>query len=129
MRSIESRFEGLLFASRWLAAPIYLGLVFALVMLLVVFARQLWAAALALQTMTLDDAVLARARYFEAVPDAAGLPNLRVLSVGPILADALRAMAAAGADRISVGALTHSAPAATLSLVLKPVTVARRRPR
>ena len=28
----------------------------------------------------------------------------------------IRAMAAAGADRISVGALTHSAPAATISL-------------
>ena len=28
----------------------------------------------------------------------------------------IRAMAAAGADRISVGALTHSAPAATMSL-------------
>lgn len=32
----------------------------------------------------------------------------------------VRAMAAAGADRISIGALTHSAPAATLSLVLTP---------
>jgi len=31
-----------------------------------------------------------------------------------------RAMAAAGADRISIGALTHSAPAAALSLVLEP---------
>ena len=32
----------------------------------------------------------------------------------------VRAMAAAGRDRISIGALTHSAPAATLSLVLEP---------
>jgi nicotinate-nucleotide pyrophosphorylase (carboxylating) len=32
----------------------------------------------------------------------------------------VRAMAAAGPDRISIGALTHSAPAATLSLVLEP---------
>jgi len=30
----------------------------------------------------------------------------------------VRAMAAAGANRISVGALTHSAPAAVISLVL-----------
>jgi nicotinate-nucleotide pyrophosphorylase (carboxylating) len=32
----------------------------------------------------------------------------------------VRAMAAAGPDRISIGALTHSAPAATFSLVLEP---------
>jgi nicotinate-nucleotide pyrophosphorylase (carboxylating) len=32
----------------------------------------------------------------------------------------VRALAAAGPDRISIGALTHSAPAATLSLVLEP---------
>ena len=34
----------------------------------------------------------------------------------------VRAMAAAGADRISIGALTHSAPGATISLVLEPFT-------
>ena len=32
----------------------------------------------------------------------------------------IRAMAAAGPDRISIGALTHSAPAATISLELEP---------
>jgi len=44
---------------------------------------------------------------------------------GGITLKNVRAMAAAGPNRISVGALTHSAPAATLSLVLEP----RRRPR
>ena len=39
----------------------------------------------------------------------------------------VRAMAAAGPDRISIGALTHSAPAATLSLVLEPYTRGRRK--
>lgn len=39
---------------------------------------------------------------------------------GGITLKNLRAMAAAGPDRISIGALTHSAPAATLSLVLEP---------
>jgi len=39
---------------------------------------------------------------------------------GGITLKNVRAMAAAGADRISIGALTHSAPAATLSLELKP---------
>lgn len=40
-RGVEGGFERVLFASRWLMAPIYLGLVGALGMLLVVFARQL----------------------------------------------------------------------------------------
>lgn len=39
---------------------------------------------------------------------------------GGITLKNVRAMAAAGTDRISIGALTHSAPAATLSLVLEP---------
>lgn len=41
----------------------------------------------------------------------------------------VRAMAAAGADRISIGALTHSAPAATVSLVMTVTRPARRRRR
>jgi nicotinate-nucleotide pyrophosphorylase (carboxylating) len=44
---------------------------------------------------------------------------------GGITLKNVRAMAAAGPDRISIGALTHSAPAATLSLILE----SRRRPR
>ena len=44
---------------------------------------------------------------------------------GGITLKNVRAMAAAGADRISIGALTHSAPAASLSLVMTP---ARNRP-
>jgi len=40
---------------------------------------------------------------------------------GGITLKNVRAMAAAGPDRISIGALTHSAPAATLSLVLEPL--------
>ncbi|HKQ34371.1 MAG TPA: carboxylating nicotinate-nucleotide diphosphorylase [Nitrospiraceae bacterium] len=39
---------------------------------------------------------------------------------GGITLKNVRAMAAAGPDRISIGALTHSAPAATLSLVIEP---------
>ncbi|MBI3356344.1 MAG: carboxylating nicotinate-nucleotide diphosphorylase [Nitrospirae bacterium] len=46
---------------------------------------------------------------------------------GGITLKNVRAMAAAGADRISIGALTHSAPAASLSLVLKPTRASRRR--
>jgi nicotinate-nucleotide pyrophosphorylase (carboxylating) len=39
---------------------------------------------------------------------------------GGITLKNVRAMAAAGPDRISIGALTHSAPAATINLVLEP---------
>ncbi len=38
---------------------------------------------------------------------------------GGITLNNIRAMAAAGADRISIGALTHSAPAAAINLELK----------
>lgn len=47
---------------------------------------------------------------------------------GGITLKNVRAMAAAGADRISVGALTHSAPAASLSLVIAPARNQPRRP-
>ncbi len=46
---------------------------------------------------------------------------------GGITLKNVQAMASAGPDRISIGALTHSAPAATLSLVLRPVPSLRRR--
>ncbi len=45
---------------------------------------------------------------------------------GGITLKNVRAMAAAGPDRISIGALTHSAPAATLSLVLEPLRPRRK---
>ncbi|TKB54185.1 MAG: carboxylating nicotinate-nucleotide diphosphorylase [Nitrospira sp.] len=40
---------------------------------------------------------------------------------GGITLKNVRAMAAVGPDRISIGALTHSAPAATINLVLEPL--------
>jgi nicotinate-nucleotide pyrophosphorylase (carboxylating) len=46
---------------------------------------------------------------------------------GGITLKNVRAMAAAGADRISIGALTHSAPAATVSLVMTLLRRSRRR--
>ena len=46
---------------------------------------------------------------------------------GGITLKNVRAMAAAGANRISIGALTHSAPAVTLSLVLTPAHHPQRR--
>jgi uncharacterized protein (TIGR00645 family) len=39
-KNLENGFEGLLFASRWLMAPIYLGLVIALAALMIIFVRE-----------------------------------------------------------------------------------------
>lgn len=47
---------------------------------------------------------------------------------GGITLRTVRAMAAAGADRISIGALTHSAPAVSVSLVLTLARPSRRKP-
>ena len=62
---------------------------------------------------------------------AATLINKRALIEvsGGITLQNVQAMAAAGADRISIGALTHSAPAATVSLVMTVTRPARRRHR
>jgi nicotinate-nucleotide pyrophosphorylase (carboxylating) len=46
---------------------------------------------------------------------------------GGITLQNIRAMAAAGPDRISIGALTHSAPAAILNLVMEPRPKKKRR--
>ena len=56
---LESRFERGLFAARWLMAPIYLGLVLALAMLLVVFVRELIYYAPQVPDMHGEDAILA----------------------------------------------------------------------
>ncbi|HKT33282.1 MAG TPA: carboxylating nicotinate-nucleotide diphosphorylase [Nitrospira sp.] len=48
---------------------------------------------------------------------------------GGITLKNVRAMAAAGANRISIGALTHSAPAAAMTLELEPARPTRKRPR
>jgi uncharacterized protein (TIGR00645 family) len=55
----ESLFERGLFASRWLMAPMYLGLVVALAMLMVVFLRELLYYAPQIMTLSSEDAILA----------------------------------------------------------------------
>lgn len=54
----EGAFEKLLFASRWLMAPMYLGLVVALGMLMVVFLRELLYYAPQVMTMKSEDVIL-----------------------------------------------------------------------
>jgi uncharacterized protein (TIGR00645 family) len=56
---LESLFERALFASRWLMAPMYLGLVLALLMLLVVFLRELAYYAPQILTMDSEEVILA----------------------------------------------------------------------
>lgn len=55
----ERVFENLLFASRWLMAPMYLGLSAALLMLIAVFFRELLYYAPQILTMSTDTAILA----------------------------------------------------------------------
>lgn len=57
--SIENRFEQGLFASRWLMAPMYLGLVVALAMMTIIFLRELVYYAPQVMTMTAEEMILA----------------------------------------------------------------------
>lgn len=55
---LERWFESGLFASRWLLAPFYVGLIGSVVLLLVVFAREFFAAAPHVLTMSVEAAIL-----------------------------------------------------------------------
>ncbi|MCL7999650.1 TIGR00645 family protein [Brucella sp. 21LCYQ03] len=55
---MERLIERSLFASRWLMAPMYIGLALALVILVWVFMVELWHLAWMIPTMTVNDAVL-----------------------------------------------------------------------
>jgi uncharacterized protein (TIGR00645 family) len=55
---IETRFERGLFASRWLMAPMYLGLIVSLAMLVIVFTRELIHYAPQAFTMTSEQVIL-----------------------------------------------------------------------
>jgi uncharacterized protein (TIGR00645 family) len=57
--NLESQFERGLFASRWLMAPMYLGLVVSLAMLLVIFVKELAYYVPQVFTMTADQGILA----------------------------------------------------------------------
>ena len=55
-----------------------------------------------------------------AVRQVAGRASLE--ASGGVTLETLRAIGGTGVDFISVGALTHSAPALDLSLLLEPIT-------
>lgn len=58
MKQVEHFFEGLLFASRWLMAPVYLGLVIAMIILLFKFGKELFALALSLGDATSGNIII-----------------------------------------------------------------------
>ncbi|HVS77945.1 MAG TPA: TIGR00645 family protein, partial [Steroidobacteraceae bacterium] len=57
-RGLETRFERLLFGSRWVLAPLYAGMVLALVAVVVVFARELIGELGQLATLKGEEAIL-----------------------------------------------------------------------
>lgn len=58
MKRLEHLFESALFASRWILAPFYVGLVAAVLVLLVVFAREFVLAVPHVLDMTVEGAIL-----------------------------------------------------------------------
>lgn len=57
-RAIETQLEHGLFASRWLMAPMYVGLVFGLFLLLISFAQELWHLFSHITALTQNDVIL-----------------------------------------------------------------------
>jgi uncharacterized protein (TIGR00645 family) len=77
MKRVEESLEKLLFAARWLAAPIYIGLIFCLVMLLVVFARYLFWIGSQVFTLSLHQAAVAVLAFI----DLALIANLLLIVI------------------------------------------------
>ena len=55
---LERAIEGAIFSSRWLMAPLYLGLIAALAILVLIFFRELWQEFPRVWAMTETDAIL-----------------------------------------------------------------------
>ena len=58
MKRVENALESGLFASRWLMAPFYMGLVISLIVMLISFLQELWHFILSIPVMTQTDAVM-----------------------------------------------------------------------
>ena len=58
MKKVENAIEALIFQSRWLMAPFYLGLIVSLIVLLVTFLRELWHFVGTIFTATEADVIL-----------------------------------------------------------------------
>lgn len=58
LKKLEKAFESGLFASRWLLAPFYVGLIASIGLLLIVFARVFWEAVPKVMVLTVEEAIL-----------------------------------------------------------------------
>ena len=58
MSKVEAALESLVFRSRWLLAPFFVGLIVAILALLVKFMKQLWALAIGVLSMTGDEMIV-----------------------------------------------------------------------
>src|SRR5437762_751184 len=58
MSRVEAALESLMFRSRWLLAPFFVGLILAIIALLVKFLKQLWALAIGVFSLTSDEMII-----------------------------------------------------------------------
>jgi uncharacterized protein (TIGR00645 family) len=58
MSRAEAALESLVFRSRWLLAPFFVGLILAIIALLVKFLKQLWALAIGVFSLTSDEMII-----------------------------------------------------------------------
>jgi uncharacterized protein (TIGR00645 family) len=58
MSRVEAVLESLVFRSRWLLAPFFVGLILAIIALLVKFLKQLWALAIGVFSLTSDEMII-----------------------------------------------------------------------
>jgi uncharacterized protein (TIGR00645 family) len=58
MSRVEATLESLVFRSRWLLAPFFIGLILAIIALLVKFLKQLWALAIGVFSLTSDEMII-----------------------------------------------------------------------
>jgi uncharacterized protein (TIGR00645 family) len=58
MSRVEAALESLVFRSRWLLAPFFVGLILAIIALLVKFLKQLWALAIGVFSLTGDEMIV-----------------------------------------------------------------------
>ena len=58
MSSVEAGLESLVFRSRWLLAPFFIGLILAIIALLVKFLKQLWTLAIGMFSLSSDEMIV-----------------------------------------------------------------------
>ncbi len=58
MSRVEAALESMVFRSRWLLAPFFIGLILAIIALLVKFLKQLWALAIGVFSLTSDEMII-----------------------------------------------------------------------